>query len=533
MAFGNVEGVREFRFYWNDTDHGWGTRVNRVPNYAAAMQRWRGRLTQTRDTVTFDDSDQLLIDALDSAGTAIDDTFALVGRLDAESFATVFTGVCKEYHWENGVLSMAIANRFEELRSGRFQSNYVALNYYNAGQVTVESLVGTEVRLTDTLTLNAGGAVAYGATPEDAIQLGTNSVITFGTQTDADEISDPWEFAIAGFPHKEGEPVATSIAFRINIETAVMAGDYVFGVEDKQFVGDPLTLIREFLGGTCTDVGWTEGVDFEMGTTDVLNQVELTVPVNYRANSDVNVLSVLDHICETTQISAWPDREAVAHFDPYTSVDLTATPDGSLNRDTGYKNIRYSYNTDEVITTIELYFGYASDSDSALDEWSGHKRFTVPDYWPGKLPVDRTQSVEAKYFFRADVARAMAFRILGRHFRGVPELSADCLPTAATIRIGDIETVTLDLLDVDGAYYQVASIRDDWERDSIRVVLYSGTALYDIAAPAWEDSDWDTSPSHVVTGTSTFGWCDGTLGGAVGTCMYIDQAVYGSVFRWA
>ena len=531
MAFGKLVGSREFMWYWEDTNHGWGTRMIRVPNYAAGMQRWRARLTQTRDTVTFDDTDRALIGALDTAGTAIDDTFTLYGRLDAESYGTLFTGVCKGYSWNAGVLEMSIANRFEELRSGRFQSNYRYLDYYTMEPLQVEGLNGTEVVLGGSLVLNRGGAMAYDHATDESVFLGTNSILVFDANDDPTTVSDPWEFTIAGFPHEPDETFATSIAMRLNIETSAARKHYIYTPEDKLFVGVPQTLIREFLGGTCTDVGWTEGSDFEIGTTSVLDQVNLTVPINHRANTDVSVLSVLDHICETTLISAWPDREAVVHFVPYIQIDTSLPTDGTLSRETGFKDLRYNYDSDEVVTTIELYYGYSSDADSALDEWGGHKTFTVPAYWPGQTGVERTRTIQARYLFHPDVARAMSLRILGRHFRGVPQLELGCLPTAATVTIGDIERITYTLLDVDGASYEVTSIRDGWEQDAIRVTLEAGTAIFETTGfGLWENSAWGAD--HAVTGTSKFGWCDGTLGGAAGTCNGIDQDVYGSTWRW-
>lgn len=532
MAFGKLEGNREFLWFWEGSNDGWGTRVMRVPNYAAGMQRWRARLTQTRDTVSFSDADRVIITALDAAGTVIDDTFALCGRLDAESYATLFTGVCKDYSWENGVVQMSIANRFEELRSGRFKSNYQALNYYNGTALLVDALNGTEVVLNGSVVLNRGGAMAY-ETVEEPVFLATNSILVFEASSDPSSVSDPWEFAIAGFPHMEDENFATSIAMRLKLDTAAGAGNYIYTPEDKRFVGGPQTLIREFLSGTSTDVGWTEGSDFEIGTTDVLDQVELEVPINYRANSDVSVLSVLDHICETTLISAWPDRDALVHFVPHTQVDLGLPSDGTLSRETGFKNLRYGFDSDEVVTTIEMSFGYGSDSDSALDEWGGRKSFDVPAHWPNQSGVSRTRNVQARYFFHPDVARAMALRILGRHFKGVPQLELDCLPTAATVTIGDIETITFTLLDVNNACYEVVSIRDNWGDDSIQVVLQAGTTLYDVLGfGKWEDSSWKTN-SHAVSGTSTFGFGNGTLGAAdIGTCNGIDEDTYGSTFRW-
>ncbi|MBU8871388.1 MAG: hypothetical protein KOO60_11040 [Gemmatimonadales bacterium] len=531
MAFGKLEGNREFLWFWEGANHGWGTRIMHVPNYAAGMQRWRARLTQTRDTVSFDDADKALITAIDAAGTVVDDTFALCGRLDSEAYATLFTGVCKDYSWENGVLEMSIANRFEELRSGRFQSNYRDLRYYTMDKLQVAALNGTEVLLNGSVVLNRGGAVVYDSGPSDDVFLATNSILVFSSVADPSTIDDPWEFAIAGFPHLEDENFATSIAMRLSIDTAAGIGNYVYAPEDKLFVGSPQSLIREFLGGTSTDVGWTEGDDFVLGTTDVLDQVELRVPVSYRANSDASVLSVLDHICETTLISAWPDREAVVHFVPHTQIDLALPSDGTLSRETGFKNLRYGYDSDDIVTTIELYFGYDSDANSALDEWGGHKTFEVPAHWPGQTGVERTSSMKAKYFFHPDTARAMSLRVLGRHFKGVPQLELDCLPTAATVTIGDIETIYFTLLDVNGAYYEVASIQDGWENDGIRVVLQAGTSLYDLLGfGEWEDSPWS---DHAVSGTSTLGWGEGTLGDdALGTCNGIDVGRYGTVFRW-
>ena len=531
MAFAKLEGKREFLWLWEGADSGWGTRMRRVPNYAANMQRWGARLTETRDTVSFRDEDRAIVTALDAAGTVIDDMFALCGRLDSESFATLFTGVCKDYHWENGVAEMSIANRFEELRSGRFRSNYRTLEYYTGEQLQVAALNGTEVVLNGSLVLNRGGAMAYDTGPDDLVFLGTNSILVFDSSSDPSTVTDPWEFAIAGFPHEEDEPFATSIAMRLPIETAAGVGNNIYTPEDKMFVGDPLSLVREFLAGTSTDVGWTEGVDFVMGTTDVLDQVELQVPINYRANSDVSVLSVLDHICQTTLISAWPDREAVVHFVPHTQIDLELPSDGTLGPDTGFTNLRYGYSSDDVVTTIELYFGYDASANSALDEWGGHKSFEVPEYWPGQTGVERTRSLQARYFFHPDVARAMSLRILARHFRGVPQLELDCLPTAATVTIGDIETIYFTLLDVNGASYEVASIRYGWENDSIRAVLQAGTSLYNLLGfGEWEDSSWS---DHAVSGTSTFGFGDGTLGESdIGTCHGIDEDRYGSTFRW-
>lgn len=531
MAFGKLEGNREFVWTWEGDNDGWGTRIIRVPNYSAGMQRWRARLTQTRDTVSFADTDQAIITALHDAGTVIDDTFALCGRLDDESYATLFTGPCKDYWWENGITEMSIANRFEELRSGRFVSNYRHLDYYTIEPLMVDALDGTEVVLNGSLVVNRDGVIAYDQDTATTVFLATNSILVFDSSDDPSSVSDPWEFAVAGFPHEEDESFATSIAMRLNIETSASAGNYIYTPEDKLFVGDPLTLMREFLSGTSTDVGWTEGVDFEMGTTDLLDQAELRVPVSYRANSDDSVLSVMDHICETTLISAWPDRDAVVHFVPHTQVDLSEPSAGTLSRETGFKNLRYGYDSDEVVTTIELYFGYNSDSDSALDEWGGHKSFDIPGYWVGQTGVARTHSVHARYLFHPDAARAMALRILSRHFKGVPQLELDCLPTAATITIGDIETITFTLLSLNNAYYEVTSIRDDWENDSIRVVLQAGTTLYDaLGFGLWEDSDWS---DHAVSGTSTCGWGDGTLGETdIGTCNGIDTDTYGTTFRW-
>ena len=532
MAFGKLEGSVQFLWTWDGADQGWGTRIIRAPNYSAGMQRWRARLTQTRDTVTFDDADRALIAELDAAGTVIDDTFALCGRLAGESYATLFTGQCKDYGWENGVLSMSIANRFEELRSGRFVSNYRHLDYYNIEPLRVEGLVGTEVTLNGSLILNRGGAVAYDQASDNAVFLATNSILVFNSSADPSTVTNPWEFAIAGFPHEEDVGHATSISMRLKIDTAVESDNYIYTPEDKEFIASPLALVREFLSGTSTDVNWAEGVDYVMGTTTVLEQVELRVPINYRANSDVSVLSVLDHICETVLISAWPDREAVVHFEPQVQVDLTQASDGTLSRETGFENLRYNFNSDEVVTTIELFFGYNTAADSMLDEWGGHKTFGVPDHWPGQTGVSRTRNLKARYFFHPDVARAMSLRILARHFKGVPELELDCLPTAATVTIGDIETIYFTLLDVNEAYYEVSSIRDGWDTDRIRVTLQSGTALYDFLGQGyWEDSSWS---DHAVSGTSEFGWGDGTLGDTdIGTCNGIDVSKYGTTYRWA
>ena len=531
MAFSALEGQRQFLWFWDGVSTGWGTRIVKVPNYAAGMQRWRAQLTQTRDNITFNDVDQLLIGSLHAAGTVIDDTFSLCGRLVGESYATLFTGVCKDYWWENGELSISIANRFEELRSGRFISNYQSLHYYDWERVQIAALNGTEVILNGSLVLNRGGAVAYGEATDDVIFLATNSILVFNATADPAGVVDPWEFTIAGFPNVETENFATSIAMRLNIDTAAGVGNNIYTPEDKMFIGGPQALIREFLGGTSTDIGWTEGVDFVMGTTDVLDQVELGVPINYRANADVSVLSVLDHICETTLISAWPDREAVVHFVPHTQIDLALPPDGALSRETGFTNLRYGYDSEEVVTTIELFFGYDSEGNSELDEWGGHKTFTVPAHWPGQTGVERTRTLQAKYFFHPDIARAMALRILGRHFKGVPQLELDCLPTAATITIGNIETITFSLIDLYNAYYEVASIQDDWAGDAIRVVLQAGTSLYDaLGFGFWEDSSWS---DHAVSGTSTLGWGDGTLGAAdIGTCHGINVGKYGTTWRW-
>ena len=531
MAFGQLVGSREFMWYWDGVNHGWGTRLVNIPNYAAGMQRWRARLTQTRDTVTFADTDRVLIGALDTAGTAIDDTFALYGRLDAESYGTLFTGVCKGYSWNAGVLEMSIANRFEELRSSRFQSNYRHLDYYTVDELQVEALNGTEVVLNGSLVLDRGGAMAYDQATDESVFLATNSILVFDASDDPSSVSDPWEFTIAGFPHKGNESFATSIAMRLNIETAAAHDDYIYTLEDRMFVGIPQTLIRAFLTGTSTDVGWTEGVDFVMGTTSILDQVELTVPISYRANSDISVLSVLDHICETTLISAWPDREAVVHFVPHMQIDASGPSDGTLSRETGFRSLRYTYDSEEIVTTVELYYGYNQDSDSALNEWGGHKRFDVPAHWPDQIDVQRTRTMEARYLFDPDVARAMVLRILGRHYRGVPELELDCLPTAATIAIGDVETITYTLLDVNNAKYEVTSVRDGWEADGIRLILQAGTMIYESSGfGLWEDSAWGVD--HAVTGTSKFGWCDGTLGAAAGTCNGIDLDIYGSTWRW-
>jgi len=532
VAFGALQGTRQFLWFWEGANTGWGTRIIKVPNYAAGMQRWRAQLTQTRDNITFSDTDKLLIGALHAAGTVIDDTFALCGRLVGESYATLFTGVCKDYWWENGELSMSIANRFEELRSGRFVSNYQSLHYYNWNRLQIGALNGTEVVLNGSLVLNRGGAMAYGTATDDVIFLGTNSILVFDASADPADIVDPWEFTIAGFPNIEGQSFATSIAMRLNIDTAAGVGNNIYTPEDKMFTDGPQELIREFLSGTSTDIGWTEGVDFVMGTTGVLDQIELSVPINYRANADVNVLSVLDHICETTLISAWPDREAVVHFVPHTQIDLALPSAGTLSRQTGFKNLRYGYDSEEVVTTIELYFGYDPESNSDLDEWGGHKTFPVPAHWQGQTGVERTRTLQAKYLFHPDVARAMSLRILGRHFKGVPQLELDCLPTAATITIGDIETITFTLLDVNNAYYEVTSIQDDWAGDSIRVVLQAGTTLYDVLGfGLWEDSSWS---DHAVSGTSKFGWGNGTLGNvAIGTCNGINESLYGSAWRWS
>ena len=532
MAFGMLTGNREFMWYWNDTNHGWGTRIIKVPNYAAGMQRWRGRLTQTRDNITFDDTDGALIAALDdSNGKALEHEFTLYGRLDTESWGTLFSGVCKTYAWNAGVLEMGIANRFEELRSGRFQSNYEYLNYYDMTPLRVQALNGTEVALKNPLVIDRGRAIAYGTETDIVRFLATNSILVFDASDDPSSVSDPWEFTVAGFPQKEGTITATSIAMRLNIETAVGQGDYIYAPEDKTFTDTPQTLIREFLSGTSTDIGWTEGEDFVMGTTSVLDQVELTVPVNYRANSDVSVLSVLDHICETTLISAWPDRLGTCHFVPHTQLDLSDPPDGSMNRETGFNSLRYNYDSEEVVTTIDLYYGYDSDADSALNEWGGHKTFAVPSHWPDQLAIQRTRTMQARYLFHPDVARAMSLRILGRHFKGVPQLELQCLPTAATVTIGDIETITYTLLDLDTAYYEVTAIRDNWESDTIAVTLQAGTTIYEaLGFGLWEDGDWGVD--HAVSGTSKFGWGDGVLGGAVGTCNGIDETMYGSTWRW-
>jgi hypothetical protein len=532
VAFGNLEGKREFLWMVDGTNYGWGTRLIRIPNYSAAMQRWRGRLTQTRDTVTFADADQAIITALDASGKVLDYPFSLCGRLDAESYATLFTGVCKSYGWDAGITEMSIANRFEELRSGRFQSNYRHLDYYDMSPLRVEALNGTEVVLNGALKIDAGGAIVYDQSQDNVVFLATNSILAFDASDDPSSVSDPWEFAIAGFPNEVDAGTATSIAMRINVETAAGQNDYIYTPEDKLFVGIPQTLIREFLGGTCTDVGWTEGTDFAMGTTSVLDQVELRVPINYRANADISVLSVLDHICETTLISAWPDRDAVVHFVPHTQANLSLPSDGTMSRETGFRSLSYGYDSENIVTTVELYYGYNADADSELNEWGGHKTFTVPSHWPSQLAIERTRSIQARYLFHPDVARAMAVRILSRHFKGVPQLETDSLPTAATITIGDIETITYSLLDANNAYYEVTSIRDGWERDGITVTLQAATALYvQLGFGLWEDSSWGVD--HAVSATSTFGFGDGSLGGAVGTCRGISESLYGSTWRWA
>jgi hypothetical protein len=524
-----------FLLSWEGENSGWGSRVTKVPNYSANMQRWRGRITQTRDRVILDDSDQALLTELDNSGTTKDSVFSLAGCLDGETYATLFTGVCKEWRWINGKLHLDLANRFEDLRSGRFVSNYIPLKHFDMSSVQVDSLSGTDVVLNQDGIIAQNQMVFWNDGLSDPVFLATNSILMFNSAADPSSLEDQWEFSIAGFPRQnESDLYGSAIAMRLEIETEVEAGWNIHTVEDQVFVADPLTLIREFLSGTCTDIGWTEGVEYEIGTTSILEQVELTIPITKRVNTDASVLSVLDHICEQTLISVYPDREGVVHFKPQVQVDLTAPSDGDMGT-AWWKAGEYLESTDEVVTTIELFFGYNAGSGDVYETWGGQKTFKPPDFWPAYTDLDRTRTFEAKYIFHPDIAKAMSLRILARHFRGVPQLEIKALPTSATVQIGDVETIYWSLLDVDEDRYEVTSIRDDWDGGEITVTLQQGTTLYDqLGFGKWEDSDWEVTPDHAVTGTSTLGWGDGTLGETnIGTCNGINVDMYGTTWRWA
>lgn len=539
--FRSLVGKVVYQFMWEDVDTGWGTNIIKPPNYMGGMQRWRGQLTETRDTVTFADEDKSIIGSLNAVGSVVDSKFWLYGQLDGEGgYGSLFAGLAKNFSWRDGITTLELGNPFEKIRSGRFISNYLTAMNFEGDAYRIAAIAGTDVILNNPLTLDRGNAVVYlyedgaGLYP---FWLGTNAIVAFDQTASGPSVEDGWEFAIAGFGPETDDGVTDRFQLSIELNRGVAAeGNYLFAVKPKTFVGSPMTLIREFLSGTSTDIGWEEDADFVVNDSDIFNQAEYSLTINYRANQEVSVLSYIDDICENALISMWVDRAGIAHVYAFRNIDLGSPPTGTISKDRDFTaGFQWSYNSDDIVTVIDMWYGNNPEAGSPLGEWTAHKKFTVPDFWPGILPdVVRTRTLQTKLIEDPDIARNTALRILGRHFKGVPEIEVNGLLTLATVNIADIELMDFPLLDVAGAYYEVADIRDDLEGCRINVRLQSGTALYQwLGLGAWEDSPWSSTSDHAVSGTSTFGWCDGTHGVSVGTCEGIDAMKYGSTYRWA
>jgi len=529
-------GTVEFLFRWGGRDTGWGTNIVTPPSYNAKMQHWSGRLSQMRTSVVLSDPDGAIRGTLSASGTTIDGAVGIFGRLVGESWGTLWRGQGKGFTWEDGLLTWQLGDGMDALRGGRFVSNYYACRDEDHAALSVESVAGSSVYLSSSIYTEDDTAVVYSLSSGEGrpVRLSKDDSLVFDPKVVPGYITNAWEHKIKGFGISGGSNYTNRIDFSTDMSLAAIAvGDNIFGIEPQRFVGDPMTLLRAFMSGSCSDVGWVENTHYEVEDTDIFNQTELEIEVNSSGERDVSVLSYIDEVCKAGLISVYPARSRAMQIKAYRPRSLTEASDGTLVGTTDLvPSLSWGLSDDDLVTHAMVYYGYSPNSNSPYGRWKGRIDLQPLSHWPhAPIEATRTREIRMKAVSSPDVARIMGQRILARHYRNMPTLKCNAILTAATVSIADQETIVFPLDGVDGERFEVVSIRDALSDGRISLDLLSATTLYQgQGAGAWEDSVWC---EHDVSGTSTFGWADGTLGVSAGTCQKIDADEYGTVFRWS
>jgi hypothetical protein len=554
MPFTSTSGTLKFRFYWNGILTGW--QPEQLPNYNASLRHWRTSLTQRRLSMQFIDPDGLIYGSLHDSGTALDSRMLLAGNIGNESSVNLANMHCMHYDFNAGMTTIRVGDSLERLRSARFRKTWRRAVVGSStptedARVYVTAVSGAEVFFTPPVSIGSNGSLAHfyfhsssGGAIEGNLPCKTGGFVGFGTSAYTGGYADgdspirvhyQRPSTVESFPYTVGQEIATSVRLSAPPENCG-SGCTLNVVESSNFIGNPMSLLHTFLTGTCCDLGWSEGVEFDYVGGDTWNdepcaQTEVVVALKQKKDNSASLLSVINKIVEAGNIDIFADRSGIVWVSPFRPRYLTDTPDGTIptNR-AALKSFSFSMDVADLVNKYEVRFGADTEEEITV---------SAPASWRGSIGSTHTRTVRNAYIRHADDAMCLAYRRLRKEYRGVEHITAECLPQVATVAMSEIQRLLVASgLQADAYFaptynntlWEVVGIKDNWRKPSITIRMANATAYYDQRGwGEWENSVGD---GNSVSATSTFGWSFGLAEEDDGTVYHIDQAKYGSVFRW-
>jgi hypothetical protein len=455
----------------------------------------------------------------------------------------VFTGRIIEVHSKNNTVKLGLFDEIDRISKGKFIWDYTPLKTTEDGTLygTVVSVNGSAVIIEETpndtlrktilntdlnkapTSFNAGEKWRrlgnLGLTGTDYIYPG--DLLKFsGTDLAA---ADAGSVLLNARSYRVGEgsffvdrnrtgTFGTLILNAVGLD--VKPGDFVYKEKPLWFRGHPAEVIRQFLVGSNTTLGFG---------TNIINESHYSAATSWcpqfyvesliEDKSEGAIVNAIKHLSKITQAVyffdingsfVWmPNRPRTRDSLDVVAGDYWGTVYGGTEGTGNMFNAEWGHSADGVLTDVEVRYSYNHLEDERFGQWKAQVTRQNLGAATGNNGLRIHGTIETPWVVDADTAVYVAENYLREHATARPTYTFDTSLYGIEQDLYDLLTLTHRTGSMSKAAWSVGDVRYAIDEDQISFTLYDVSHLYFGAGYGYFMAG---SGTDSVSGTSKSGW---------------------------